>query len=183
MGILLAFAPFIVFALADRFVSPASALAAAAAVSAILLLRELFTPGHTPKILELGTFLLFAGLALYAFIAAPSWTVIGVRLRVDAGLLVIILISMAVRRPFTLQYAREQVPVELWANPDFLRANYVITAAWAAAFLFMVLAELALLFIPGFPHRAGIVVITLALIAAVKFTGWYPDRPKGHAVV
>ena len=51
---------------------------------------------------------LFGGLAVYALLGGPAWTVIGVRLRVDAGLLLIVLASMAVGRPFTLQYARER---------------------------------------------------------------------------
>jgi hypothetical protein len=42
----------------------------------------------------------------------------------------------------------------------------------------MVLAELALLYLPGMSHRFGVAVIVVALIAAVKFTGWYPERVK-----
>jgi hypothetical protein len=38
---------------------------------------------------------------------------VGVRLRVDAGLLLIVLITLLVGKPFTLQYAREQVPQDL----------------------------------------------------------------------
>jgi hypothetical protein len=46
MGILLAFAPFIVFAILDRFVGPVWSLAAGTAVSAALLLRDVMTPGR-----------------------------------------------------------------------------------------------------------------------------------------
>jgi tryptophan-rich sensory protein len=106
--------------------------------------------------------------------------VIGVRLCVDAGLLVIVLVSMAVGRPFTLQYAREQVAPEFWHRPDFIRTNYVITAVWALAFAVMVIAELALLYVPDLPPRAGVIVIVLALVGAVKFTGWYPERVRGQ---
>lgn len=110
MGILLAFAPFIIFAIVDRFVGSEIGLAAAAAASAILLLRDLITPNRSPKILEIGTFILFCGLAVYGWLGNPTWTVIGVRVCVDSGLLAIVLVSMLVRRPFTLQYAHETVP-------------------------------------------------------------------------
>ena len=86
---------------------------------------------------------------------------------------------MAVGRPFTLQYARERVAPELWSSPGFVRANYAITAAWALAFLVMVAAELALLYIPGMPRRVGVVAIVLALVGAVRFTSWYPERVRG----
>jgi tryptophan-rich sensory protein len=179
MGILLAFAPFIVFAVLERIVGPGEALAAGAAVSAALILRDLVRPGRGVKILEAGTFALFAGLALYTLLSGAAWSVIGVRLCVDVGLLLIVAGSIAIGRPFTLQYAREQVAAEDQARPEFLRVNYVISSVWALAFLVMVLAELALLYAPGMPSRAGMLAIILALVGAVKFTGWYPNRKAG----
>jgi hypothetical protein len=178
MGILLAFAPFIVFALVDRIASPSAGLIAGALVSAALLLRDILAPSRTPKILEVGTVVLFGGLALYAVFSEAALSVIGVRLLVDSGLLLIVLGSIAVRQPFTLQYAREQAAPELWDNPAFIRTNYIITGVWALAFAVMVLAELALLYVPGLPPRAGVITIVVALIGAVKFTGWYPERVR-----
>ena len=178
MGILLAFAPFIAFAVLDRIIGPMEALAAGAAVSAALIIRDLIGPGRGLKVLEAGTFVLFTGLTLYTLLSGAPWSVIGVRLCVDAGLLLVVLASMAVGRPFTLQYARDQVAPEFWNRPEFIRTNYVITGAWALAFAVMVLAELALLYVPGMPQRAGMIAIILALVGAVKFTGWYPDRVK-----
>jgi hypothetical protein len=179
MGILLAFAPFIGFALVDRLVGATPGLFTGAIVSAALLVRDWTTPGRAPKVLEIGTALLFGGLALYAVLGQPTWSVIGVRLCVDTGLLLLVLVSMAVGRPFTLQYAREQVAPEFWSSPEFVRTNYAITAVWALAFLVMVAAELALLYVPSLPRRVGVVAIVLALVGAVKFTGWYPERVRG----
>src|ERR1700744_2326019 len=100
MGMLLAFAPFIVFAVLERFIGPLWGLAAATAVSAVLLLRDMFTPGKQAKILEFVTFVLFGGLAAYMWLRGAQLSVIGVRLCVDIGLLLIVLISMALRMPF-----------------------------------------------------------------------------------
>lgn len=181
MGILLAFAPFIVFAVIDRFGGSTEGLVAGALVSIALVARDVMTAGRSPKILEIGTAALFCALALYAMFGAPDWSVIGVRLRVDTGLLAIVLISMAIGRPFTLQYAREQVAAEDQASPEFVRTNYVITGAWALAFAVMVAAELALLYIAAAPHQLGVLAIVAALVGAVKFTGWYPDYVRQKA--
>jgi hypothetical protein len=54
----------------------------------------------------------------------------------------------------------------------------MITGAWALAFVVMMLAELALLYVPSLPPRVGIVSIIIALVGAVKFTAWYPERVK-----
>jgi hypothetical protein len=142
MGILLAFAPFIAFAIFDRLVGSIAGLTAGVVVSAILLGRD-FAAGKTPKILEACT-----------------------------------LASMALGHPFTIQYAREQVAREFWDRPEFLRTHHVITAAWAVAFALMVSAEFALLYVPPTPHRLGVLVIIAALVGAVKFSSWYPDRAK-----
>ena len=178
MGTLLAFAPFIVFVLVDRLIGPTEGLIAGALVSAALLVRDWITPGKTLKVLEIGTVLLFGGLALYAVTGGPTWSIVGVRLCVDAGLLLIVLISIAIRRPFTLQYAREQVAPEFWEQPEFVRTNYVITGVWALAFLILVIADLVLLYMPEFPPRFSIIATVLALVAAVKFTSWYPEHRR-----
>jgi hypothetical protein len=178
MQILIAFAPFLVFAVVDRLFGSNSGLIAGAIVALLLLLRDLFIVKHVAKILDVGTAILFSGLSLYSLAAKPAWSVIAVRLCVDCGLLLIVLVSIIVRKPFTLQYAHEQVAPEFWNSPGFQRANFVISGMWAIAFAVMVLTELVLLYSPNAPRRLGILVIVLALVGAVKFTGWYPERLK-----
>ena len=178
MGMLLAFAPFIAFAAFDRLAGSIEGLFAGFAVSAVLLLREWLSPNRSPKLLEIGTAALFGALALYAFLADPAWSIMGVRLVVDAGLLLIVLVSIAVRQPFTMQYAREQVPQALWSSREFIRTNYVITAVWALAFAILVAADLVLLRMPDLPPRFGIIATVVALVGAIKFTGWYPEHRR-----
>jgi hypothetical protein len=178
MGILLAFAPFIAFAVLERLAGSTIGLLAGMAVSAILVARDVITPGRSAKILEIGTVILFAALSLYTIAGGANLSVIGVRLCVDAGLLAIVLLSILVGQPFTLQYARETVAKDYWSSPSFVRANYVISAVWALAFLIMVLAELALLYLPELSPRIGVIAIIAALVGAMKFTSWYPERLK-----
>jgi hypothetical protein len=178
MQILLAFAPFIVFAILDRLAGPLAGLLAGAAVALIVLGRDWLIKKQSIKVLDIGTAVLFSGLSLYFLMAKPAWSIIGVRLCVDIGLLLIVLISLAIGKPFTLQYAREQVAREFWDSPEFRKTNFVISGVWALAFAVMVLAELAVLLSPQVPQRLGVIVIVLALVGAVKFTGWYPERAK-----
>jgi hypothetical protein len=169
MGVLLGFLPFLTFAVLSVLQGAALGLIAGGAVSAGLMIRALIS-GVTPKILEAGTFLLFAVLALYVVVAGQELSVIAVRLCVDVGLLAIILISMAVRRPFTLQYAREQVAPEHRTSERFIRTNYAITAGWAVAFLVMVGAESMMLAAPQLPRQWGTIAIAAALLGGMWFT-------------
>jgi len=125
-------------------------------------------------VLEVGTALLFGGLAAYTLIVHAAWSIPAVRLCADAGLLLVVLVSIAVRQPFTLQYAREQVSRELWNTPVFVRTNYIITAVWAAAFALMVAADLMMLYVPSLPTFVAIVVTILAILGAARFTSRQP---------
>jgi hypothetical protein len=179
MGLLMAFAPFATFAVVDRLVGTTEGLFAGAVFSIFLLVREFVAGRRSPKILEVGSAVLFGGLALYSILSASNWSIIGVRLLVDAGLLIIVLLSIALRRPFTLQYAHEQVSPEYWNDERFKRTNYIISAAWALAFAVVVIADLVLLYVPEWPPRYGIILIVIALVGAFKFTNWYPEQQRG----
>ncbi len=54
MNILLAFAPFLVFALVDRFVSPVAGLTSGALVAAALVVRDMVSRNKKVKVLEVG---------------------------------------------------------------------------------------------------------------------------------
>jgi hypothetical protein len=180
MGILLAFAPFIAFAVIDRLIGSAEGLFAGFAVAAVLV-RDRLGRSRSPKVLDIGTTILFGALALYTLLANPAWSIFGVRLVVDAGLLLIVIVSLAIRQPFTLQYAREEAPQAVWTSPEFIRTNYVISAAWALAFVVLVVADLAFLYVPDLPPRVSVIATVLALVGAIKFTAWYRDRSRAAA--
>jgi hypothetical protein len=177
MKLLLAFAPFIAFAVVEHLAGVPAGLAVGTILAIALLVRDLLTPGHRIKLLEIGTTLLFGALAVYAFTDDVRWSIAAVRLRVDAGLMLIVLASIALRQPFTLQYAREAVDREHWESPQFVRVNYVISTVWAVVFGILVLADIVMAYVPALPHSTGVIATVAALYAAVKFTTWYPEQP------
>jgi len=180
MGILLGLGPFIAFFVVMRLGSPAAALAAAFAVSAVLAIRARWR-GESAKILEIGSLILFAALTLYTLAASPVWSVATVRLAVDGGLLTIVLVSLVIDRPFTLQYAREQVPEQYWASPLFIATNRLISAAWAGAFAVMVAADASAEYVPAIPLWVDILATVAAFVGALVFTIRYPAAVRRRA--
>lgn len=179
MDMLLSFSPFIVFALLAGRVPITAALFAAAGLSIALMLRQrLQQPRPSLKLLEIGTALLFGGLGAWVLATRGDWGIAEVRLAVDVGLLVIVLGSMAIGQPFTLQYAREQVPAEVAALPQFRRINYVLTGVWGLAFAVMAGADYAMARLSSVPVWVwvGILVTVGAIVGAVWFTRWYPEH-------
>lgn len=105
VNILLSLAPFIVFFVLMRLVSPLAGLAAAFAVAVLLGVRQP-RRGEQIKILEIGTLLLFGVLVVYTLVAAPHWSVATVRVVVDGGLLAIGLVSLLIGMPFHVAIRR-----------------------------------------------------------------------------
>lgn len=169
MNILASFVPFIAFAVLIHFGQTALALWAAAIIAAAVVIKDKAFAGKSVKILDGGTILLFGLLALLSTVFGQEWTIPAVRLVVDCGLLLIVLVSLAIGTPFTIQYAREMVPAELWSTPDFFSINRNITLVWAAAFATMVLADLLMMFAPAY-STVAVVINVLALVFAIRYT-------------
>lgn len=102
----------------------------------------------------------------------PAWG-----LELNALLLAMAAGSLALRRPFTLAYAREETDPGVWTHPGFIRANNIITTVWTLAFAF----NFTWLAAGPFPLPVPAwLPLTASLAAAGLFTkffpGWYRHR-------
>ncbi|MFG2830378.1 hypothetical protein ACGFWI_23410 [Streptomyces sp. NPDC048434] len=154
---------------------------------AIVVVGRTRRPGSSFKILEISDVVFFAAMAVIGILASPGtlrWLENYSGEVSNIALLVISLGSMAIGVPFTLQYAREQVPREFWSDPRFLRTNYYITGVWGAAFGVAAIAgacgDLVL-------HNSnnlwtGWIIQIAAIIVALQFTRWYPDVVRARSL-
>ena len=174
MSCFLILAPFGAFALLTLVASAPVSLFAAAALSIGIVVWDI-RRGGSIKLLAAGSVLLFGALGLYVALIDGNWTAVQIRIAVDFGVLAIALLSLAIRLPFTLQYAREIVDAETRELPGFLMANYVITWAWTAAFALMLIGNMLMIYVPSLPLWLGLAVAFAARNSAVYFTKWYPQ--------
>ncbi|WP_411851353.1 hypothetical protein ACLB90_01820 [Stenotrophomonas sp. LGBM10] len=172
MDILIGLLPFLLFAVVERVAGVAAGLSAAALAALALCLRDWTGPRRHCGLLELISLLLFGGMAVYAGVYAPAWSVMGVRIVVDVALLLVMLASMLIGRPFTLGYAKPDTDAAKWLSPRFIRSHYVVSGVWTAALAAVVLADAAILVWPR-AALAGVVVIIMALLAASRVTTRY----------
>lgn len=168
-------APYGAFTTLLLITSAATSMFAAAAICLLVIGYDVFR-GRSVKILGAGSAILFVALGCYTALINSSWSSSAVKLAVDIGVLSISLGSLAIRQPFTQQYARETVDAKSARSPGFRQANYVITWAWTAACLLMVAGNTLMIAIRGMPFWAGIAIASAARLAAVYFTGWYRRR-------
>ena len=179
MTLFLILAPYGVYAFMMLVTSATTSLLAAGAVCLGTIAFDK-ARGRSLKILPAGTVILFAGILAWLHLIDPALSDKAVKVAVDGGIFAISLGSLLARYPFTLQYALERVHPEIAAMPGFVRANYIITAVWTASMLLMLLANAAILYVPGLPIWLGLAVAFAARNSAVFFTKWYSTHRRAR---
>jgi hypothetical protein len=173
MMVFLILAPYAAFTLLMLVGSPVPSLFAAAAICMMVIGYDVLR-GRAIKLLGAGSAILFTSLGGYLILIDSGLSASAVKLTVDCGMLAIALLSLAIRFPFTLQYAREVVDAQTAGLPGFLTANYIITAVWTLAFLLMLMANLLMIYLPSMPLWSGLAIAFAARNTALYFTRWYP---------
>lgn len=173
MDLLIAFFPWIVFGLLSHSHAQAALLVAlgASIIQVVVNFRR-------PKVLEWVSFVFFsvAFLALFVY----HWEAFAHHL----GLIVHVILasvawgSLLLGVPFTIQYAREKVPEKFWHEPNFIRTNQWITAAWGTDF---VLQALILEWQARYGGGAASVVASVVTGSTLAFTLWFPAHRRKAA--
>lgn len=141
--------------------------------------------GVPVHLLEAFTVVYFGVLAVLGLVAsdgAIEWLQLWAGALSSVALAAFAIATLLARRPFTLAYARDTTPREHWDSLVFLRINYVISAGWAAAFLFSAIVGVygdAVLRDNDNLWTAWVLPIG-AIIFAVSFTEFYPDYAMGE---
>lgn len=177
MTIFLILAPYGAYAMLMLVTSATVSLFAAAAICLAVIAFDVVR-GRSIKILGAGSVVVFAAVGGYLALVDPDFSTSAVKFAVDAGIALVLLGSIVMRVPFTLQYAREVVDADTAKLPGFLRANYIIAWAWTGSALLMMVGNIALIYVPGLPLWLSLLIAFAARNSAVYFTKWYPEYQK-----
>lgn len=104
----------------------------ALSISCALLAQQVWTSSY--RFLDGGTFLYFVAAAIVTFLAHSSLPATEAGPLGFAALLVIALVSLILRRPFSSYTARHEYPRLYWRNPAFVTLHTIITSVWAILF-------------------------------------------------
>jgi hypothetical protein len=187
--LVLGFLPWIAFSfaaqrLAANGVAWAATLAVAMSLVSVLVARR----RNAPKILNLGSLVLFGLIAVVGFVGGPAvdrWLFEWGRPLVGVLLGLYVLVTVPVL-PFTEEYARQTTPRQYWSSPTFKKINRVLSTAWGVAIVAMGVASLVVTALDAHATDTGsnyLVdlllnwVVPIAIIwGMIKFTAAYPDR-------
>jgi phytoene dehydrogenase-like protein len=183
LGIALGFAPWIAWAVLSARGANLTGLVLGFLIGGALLAWQL--PSRRVKAMEIASTGFFAALVLargalgwrglepytlvllYGTLAAMAWT------------------TLLIGTPFTLQYAREDWPEELWDQPLFRRTNVILTAMWGVVFTANVGLAAVAVFDPSvplwlygivLPHSGVALGVALSVAFPRMFTRWMLRR-------
>lgn len=164
MKIAIKFAPWIVFTIVGIW---SWRVGAAAALATLLVAVATSRPVRL-GVLNIAMLTFFAFATVLA-VATPHTGLADWLHPLSAGWLALVtLASIAADRPFTMDFARESVPAEVAASPEFLAVNKEISLRWAGAFA-AIAAGAAYGVVAGRPI-VGTAVAVVALFWVFKFT-------------
>lgn len=100
---------------------------------------------------------------------------------ISSGALGIIALgSIVFRHPFTIDYAKEEAPPEVWHTAVFKRINLVLSSVWAAVFLACALLGLAAQqnVAKGLRDWLNWYIPIVLIFLAFRFTKSYPQQVR-----
>ena len=123
------FAPWILYWILVGNASFRVAVGVALGLSAVIVVGTL-ARHRRPMVLELGTLAFFVVLLGLAFVASDAFLARWIQPLGNAGLALVVLGSILVGRPFTLDYAKAATDPSLWDNPGFVYVNRLLSWVW-----------------------------------------------------
>jgi hypothetical protein len=135
------------------------------------------------KLLDIATVVFFAALSLAAVVTTHHDVseLDKYSQAISSGALgLIALASIVAAHPFTIDYAKEEAPPQVWHTPVFRRINMVLTAVWAAVFLACAALGLAAQQneAKGLRDWLNWYIPIVLIFLAFRFTKWYPDQVR-----
>ena len=132
MNYLISFSPWIVVSLGHRFGNGTTAVRLAAALAVAIAVTSVAR--RRTRILEVGSAILLVLVAVAVYAQHGTGLQNWLPAIMHGGAALIAWTSLAVGRPFTIDYAREMTPRQYWASPLFRELNVKSTLAFAVSF-------------------------------------------------
>jgi hypothetical protein len=176
------FAPWIIFGVVAAGPSTWLYGALAAAIAAVIVALPSIARRNA-KVLDVVTILFFVAMTIAGIVADAQdrdWmdTYASV---ISSGVLAVIALGSLAFVPFTEQYARESTPREIWDQPAFKHVNRVLTLMWGLVFAAIAVVAFISIKVPSTGDWTEWVIPAVLLVAAFKFTEYYPERVRAPA--
>lgn len=146
-------------------------------------------------VLEAGTAVVFAVFVIMALTLPEDFLERWLQPLGNAGLFAIVLISILIGKPFTLQYARKSTPLEQWDDPGFVYVCRLLAWLWAGTMGFMTIVSAIPPIVDGDATVRDaddtlsvvcywvlpFIALGVAMLVTSKYPDWFVEASGGEA--
>jgi hypothetical protein len=180
VNFVLGFMPWILFLFfsGGTFVSLERAIVVGLLASVVFGFREL----RKGFLLQWGTLIFF--IVCLVTVDGLKWVAVAKNMGIlsNGFLALVIWGTILAGKPFTLQYARAELPKERWDDPALLQSCRFLAIVWALLLTFLALAAGFKSLNPGvFPDGVYFGVTVAAIAGGIVFTSWYKKYKRSQA--
>jgi all-trans-retinol 13,14-reductase len=91
--------------------------------------------------------------------------------------------TLAMKNPFTYQYAKEDWDKSYWTDPAFIKINEIITGVWGGIFIFnSLLGALAVFVFPAQKLLLAVILPNVGVVAGIIFSSRFPNYASRKSV-
>jgi phytoene dehydrogenase-like protein len=91
--------------------------------------------------------------------------------------------TLAMKNPFTYQYAKEDWDKSYWTDPAFIRINEIITSVWGGIFILnTLLGVLAVFIFPAQELLFAVILPNVGVVAGIIFSNRFPHYASRKSV-
>jgi phytoene dehydrogenase-like protein/intracellular septation protein A len=91
--------------------------------------------------------------------------------------------TLAMKNPFTYQYAKEDWDKSYWTDPAFIKINEIITGVWGGIFLLnSLLGALAVFVFPAQKILFAVILPNIGVVAGIVFSSRFPAYASRQSV-
>lgn len=132
-------------------------------------------------ILQWGTLVFFALVFITVNLLHIIWFAKNMSILTSAFLAGIVWFTIAIGKPFTLQYARTNLPKEKWNNLALIKGCTFVAKTWGFLFLFSLAVSIFKIFAPNkFPDWIYTDITLGVIFLGIAFTTTYKHHKHRH---
>ncbi len=140
-SIIVGFLPWIVYWILAGNTAISTAVLVALVLSVISNVNE-YRRDHQLIALEAGTTVWFALALVLSYTVSDAWLLRWMSPLSNFAFFAVMLSTAVIRKPFTVQYAKQTTPPELWDTPGFMYVNWTLTWVWIGSTALMTVVSL-----------------------------------------
>jgi hypothetical protein len=90
-------------------------------------------------------------------------------------------LTIAFKKPFTMDYAKEHTDPSLWSSPTFLKTNIIMSSAWSLTFTLNAILAIGKMESFLLPELGYEIISYTLMLGTAAFSSWYPGYIRQKA--